>query len=428
MVFTSFYTVVDSLFITNFVSTTALAAINISFPIISLLTALGFMLSSGGMAWVSIKLGEGKKDKAIKDFSLIIYFGFFVIAVLVAIILPFIDPLIRMLGAKDAVLFKYTKDYLVLLLIMSPVFILQILFQNFLLVAGKGKLALVLTISSGLANIVFDYLFIVVLKMGIVGAALGTGIGYFVTAIYGCVFFLKNKNGLHLAKPSHDLKVITGTMGNGISEMVINLSVAVTTYFFNFLTLKYIGTDGVAAISIIMECQFLFSSIFYGFGMGSSPLIAFAWGAKKYKYTKNLLKLCFKINILFSVIMFGISFGGANIITRLFCKIDNPVYGITTYGLKLFSISFLFSGISEFTSSTFTSLGDGKRSGFIAFLRLFVFTVLFLTIFPVLFGITGIWLAVPAAETVMLLINIGFLYKLAKRLNVLHRNKQIGID
>ena len=428
MVFTSFYTVVDSLFITNFVSTTALAAINIGFPIIILLTAIGFMISSGGMAWVSIKLGEGKKEKAIKDFSLIIYFGFFIIVILVAIILPFIDPLIRILGAKDAILFKYTKDYLFLLLIMSPAFILQILFQNFLLVAGKGKLALGLTLSSGVANIVFDYLFIVVLKMGIVGAALGTGIGYFVTAIYGGVFFLKNKKGLHLSKPSHDFKVITGTMSNGVSEMVINLSVAVTTYFFNLLTLKYIGTDGVAAISIIMDCQFLFSSIFYGFGMGSSPLIGFAWGAKKYKYTKNLLKLCFKITILFSLIMFGISFGGAPLIARLFCKIDNPVYSITTYGLRLFSISFLFSGISEFTSSTFTSLGDGRRSGFVAFLRLFVFTILFLLLFPVLFGVTGIWLAVPAAELVMVLINIGFLYKLAKRLNVLHRNKQIGID
>jgi len=428
MVFTSFYTVVDSLFITNFVGTTALAAINIGFPIIIFLSAIGFMISSGGMAWVSIKLGEGKKEKAIRDFSLIIYFGFFITIVFVAIVLPFINQLIRMLGAKEEVLFKFTKDYLVLLLLMSPAFILQILFQNFLLVAGKGKLALALTISSGLANIIFDYLFIVVLKMGIVGAALGTGIGYFVTAIYGGVFFLRNKEGIHLSKPSHDFRVITGTMSNGISEMVINLSVAVTTYFFNFLTLKYIGTNGVAAISIIMDCQFLFSSIFYGFGMGSSPLIGFAWGAKKYKYTKNLLKLCFKINIIFSLVMFAISFGGANIITKLFCSVDNPVYSITTHGLRLFSISFLFSGISEFTSSTFTSLGDGKRSGFVAFLRLFVFTILFLTIFPMLFGINGIWLAVPAAEIAMLFINVSFLYELAKRLNVLHRNKQIGID
>jgi len=423
MIFTSLYTIVDSLFVSNYINTTALAGINIAFPLITLIDAFIFMMASGGVAWVSIKIGAGEKEKANHDFSLIVYFGLFITIFFVCLALPSLDSLVKFLGAKDPELFGYTKDYLLLILLLDPFFMLQIIFQQFLFVEGKGKFALILTLSSGLTNIFFDYLFIVVLNLGIQGAALGTGAGYCVSTLFAGIFFIRNKKGLHLTKPSRNFSVIRGTMSNGLSEMVTNLSTSLTTFYLNYLTLKYLGSAGVAAISIIFYCQFLFSSIFFGFSIGSAPLIGFGWGSQEYDYTKKLLKLCVKLVLIFSLTMFIIAFTGAEIITQFFCRPDNPVYGITTHGLRLFSLSFLFSGISIFASSAFTALGDGRRSAILSFVRVFVLTLFFLTVFPLLLGVDGIWLAIPAAEITMVAIDVFFLGQLAKRLNVLQQAK-----
>ena len=419
LIFTSLYTIVDSIFVSHFINTTALASINLAFPLFCLLGAFNFMISSGGNAWVSIRLGEGEKEKAKKDFSLIIYFGLALSIVLMLITIPNINFIVRILGANTNELFNYTKDYLIILLLFSPLFLIQVLFQGFLFVDGNGKLALFLTVLSGIANIIFDYLFIVVFDMGIQGAAYGTGVGYSFSAIGGFIFFLRNKNGLYLTKPSKNKRVIIGSITNGSSEMVTNISSALTTFIFNTLTLKYAGADGVAAITIILYCQFLFSSIFFGFSMGASPLIGYGWGAKRYDYTKKLLKLCFRFVIIFQLFMFILASTQSELITGFFCSPDNPVFDLSVHGLKLFSFGFLFCGISIFASSTFTALGDGKRSAILSFVRVFVLTLFFLLFLPTVMGLDGIWLAIPIAEALMIILDIIFLTKLNKRLSLL---------
>jgi putative MATE family efflux protein len=425
LIFTSLYTIVDSIFVSNYINTTALAAINISLPITSVLGAFYFMISSGGNAWVSIRLGMGDKDRANRDFSLIIYFGVLVAVLLELIILPNIDFIVKSLGAQSGDLYTYTKDYLFILTLFTPLFLLQIIFQGFLFVEGNGKLALILTVICGLANVLFDYLFIAILDLGIVGAAYGTSIGFLIGAIGGLYFFLKNKKGLHLGKFSRNMRVIVGTLTNGSSEMVTNVSTAITTFMFNALTLKYAGADGVAAITIILYCQFLFCSIFFGFSMGASPLIGYAWGAKKYKYTRDLLRLCYKLVIIFQLIMFAISITQASLIASMFTSSDNPVFELSTHGLRIFSFSFLFCGISIFSSSVFTALGDGKRSAFLSFVRVFVFTIFFLYTLPLIWGLDGIWLAIPIAEALMVIIDIIFLVKLSHRLTDFSHEKKL---
>ena len=420
LVFTSLYTIVDSLFISNYVNTTALAALNLAFPLIVITNAFAFMFSTGGCAWVSIKLGEGKKEQAIKDFSLIVAFAFVFAILLVIIIEVFLNPIVLILGATKET-FNYTKDYLKIVIFMSPFFVLQVIYQMFLFVDNKGKLAFRLVIISGLVNIIFDYIFIRFFNMGVKGAAWGTALGYLVWAVYGTLYFIKNKKGIHFTTPSKNKSVILKSTSNGMSEMVTSLSTSITTFYFNYLTLKYLGTDGVAAISIILYCQFLFSSIFFGFSIGSAPLIGYGWGAKKYEYTDKLIKLCFTLVIIFSILMFIVSFFGSNIITGLFCRPDNSVFNIAAHGLRLFSFSFLVCGISIISSTIFTSIGDGKRSATISFLRVFVFTILFLVILPKIWGIDGIWLAIPIAEGIMLFIDAIYLSNLRKKLAILEK-------
>jgi putative MATE family efflux protein len=418
LIFTSLYTIVDSLFISNYVNTNALAALNLAFPLITITSAFGFMFATGGSSWVSIKLGEKKEKQASKDFSLIVAFSFVVSIIIAAIIELYLTPIVHLLGATDET-FNYTRQYLGIIIFMSPIFVLQILYQLFLFVNNKGKIAFRLVVLSGLVNVLFDYLFMKVFGMGIKGAAWGTSLGYLVWGVYGTYYFFCHKDGLHFTTPSKNKKIITKSISNGMSEMVTNLSSSITTYYFNFLTLKYLGTDGLAAISILLYCQFLFSSIFFGLSIGASPLVGYAWGAKKYEYTDKLIKLCFRLVLIFSILMFGISFFGSNIVTGLFCRPDNPVYDIASHGLRLFSFSFLICGISIIASTIFTAIGDGKRSAIISFLRVFIFTLLFLTILPRILGTDGIWLAIPVAEFIMIFIDAFYLLNLSKRLKEL---------
>jgi putative MATE family efflux protein len=420
LVFTSLYTIVDSLFISNYINTNALAALNLAFPLITLTSAFAFMFSTGGCAWVSIKLGEREEEKASKDFSLIVVFSFVVSIVLALILELYLDPIVHFLGATEET-FNYTKQYLRITVLTSPIFILQILYQGFLFVDNKGKLAFRLVFISGVVNVIFDYIFIKIFGMGIRGAAWGTALGYLVWGVYGTYYFLRNKEGIHFSVPSKNKRVILRTISNGMSEMVTSLSTSITTFYFNYLTLKYLGADGVAAISILLYCQFLFSSIFIGFSIGASPLIGYAWGARKYEYTDKLIKLCFRLVFIFSLLMFGISFFGSNLVTGLFCRADNPVYDLAAHGLRLFSFSFLVCGISIISSTIFTSIGDGKRSATISFLRVFIFTLLFLTILPMIFGVNGIWLAIPVAEVIMIFIDAIYLSKLSKKLKILEK-------
>ncbi|MGH4038623.1 MAG: MATE family efflux transporter [Sphaerochaeta sp.] len=169
LVFTSLYTIVDSIFVSNFVNTDALAALNIAFPLITITTAIGFMFSSGGGAWIAIKLGEKKIEQASKDFSLIVSFAVAILILISTIVLLNLDAIVRALGAKDSSLFEYARDYLSIVILTSPLFILQIIYQQVLFIDNKGKLAFNLVVISGVANMIFDYIFIVKFGWGIKG-------------------------------------------------------------------------------------------------------------------------------------------------------------------------------------------------------------------------------------------------------------------
>ena len=166
MLFMGLYTIVDTIFVSRFVNTNALSAINIVCPVINLIVGLGTMLATGGSAIVARKMGAGEPKRAKQDFTLLILFGFILGVVIFILGIIFIDEIIYTLGA-DKVLFPYCKDYLTIILLFTPASMLQVLFQNLFVTAGKPTLGLVLSVSAGVMNIVFDYLFMVIFDMGI---------------------------------------------------------------------------------------------------------------------------------------------------------------------------------------------------------------------------------------------------------------------
>ncbi len=318
MIFMGLYTVVDTIFIARFIDANALSALNIVCPVINLIVGLGTMLATGGSAIIARKMGAGEQTRASQDFTLIISTGV-LIGILIAIFgTIFINKIIWELGASS-ILFPYCKEYLFILLLFTPANILQVLFQNLIVTAGHPEIGMILGVSAGVTNIFLDYVFIVLLQMGIKGAAFGTGIGYMIPAVIGLLFFSTRKGNLHFRKPVIDIFVLKESCMNGFSEMVSQMATAVTTFLFNGVMMKLLGENGVAAITIIIYMQFLLSALYIGFSMGIAPVISYNYGKQDEKQLKNVFSICIRF-------ILGVFFVVANYICLIFMQIHALFY------------------------------------------------------------------------------------------------------
>lgn len=397
MIFMSLYTIVDGFFVSRYEGANALSAMNIVWPLISTIIAIGVMFASGGSAIVARQMGEGKPEDANHSFSLIVFAALFFGTTCALLFLVFMDPIVHFLGASGS-LVKLCKDYLVILMIFAPMSVLQLLFQNFFVTAGRPKLGLVLTIAGGFSNMFFDYLLIVPFGMGVKGAAYATAASYCIPAIGGLIFFTLNRKGLHFTTPSRSMSLVAESASNGSSEMVSNLSGSVTTILFNLTMLELAGSAGVAAISAVLYCQFLMVSLFLGFSIGIASVISFHWGARNLPFLHRTLKHCACFVLFVSVLTAILSFSGSALICNIFFPAEQDVASLAAHGMQLFSFSFLFAGLNIFASSFFTALGNGRVSAAISFTRTFLFTIIGIIIMSYLWGLDGLWLAVPFAE------------------------------
>lgn len=414
MVFMALYQMVDAVFVSNFVSETALSALNIVYPLISFLIAVAVMLATGGSAVIAKKMGEGQAELARHLFSMVVLVGIIFGFVMMLVGHFFTTPLIHLMGSTPK-LDPYCYDYLYTLMLFSPCAVLQILFQTFFVTAGKPHLGLFSTILAGLSNIFFDYLFIVVMGLGVKGAAYGTVIGYCIPSVFGLVFFsLDRKGSLFFVKPTFSASVLAHICYNGSSEMVTNLSNAVTTLFFNLTMLHYLGEAGVAAITIALYAQWLLTSVYFGYTSGTAPIFSYNHGCQNHSQLHRLFVNSLRFITISSIVILAFSLFACSELVSIFVNPESEVFTITVDGFKLFAISFLFVGINIFSSGMFTALSNGKVSAIISFLRTFVFLLLSLWLLPLILDVNGIWLSVPLAELLTLGVSIAYFVKLRK--------------
>lgn len=410
MLILSIYTIVDSLFVSIFVSTDALAAINIIYPAYSIFGAVGMMLATGGSAIVAREMGKGNYEYARRTFSFIVTAGFIFSLLFSGAGFLFMDQIFAVLGA-DGILYEYCYDYFLPLLIFLPALMLQLLFEIYFVTAGHPKKGLALVIAAGLTNAFLDYLFIVVMDMGIGGAAWATGIGTTIPAIFGLVFFFKKDKLLYFARPIIRLRILVEASFNGASEMVTYMSTGFSTLLFNWTALLLLGVDGVAAVAILLYSEFLLNAVFYGFAQGIAPIISYNHGCTNRVKLRGVVLICIRFICIFSVIIFLVANLGASAIVGIFTSKSAEVNSIALNGFLIFSFSFLFAGFNIFASSMFTALSNGKVSAFISFLRTFVFIGLGILLLPRYFDVNGLWLAMPAAEILSLMIAAFFVWR-----------------
>lgn len=415
MIFTSLYGVVDGIFVSNYAGKTAFAAINLIWPVVMILGALGFMFGTGGSALVAKILGEQDKKHANRVFSAIVYTSALLGILLAVLGLLFIRPIVSLLGATGQ-LATDTVLYGSVLFFAVVTFILQNEFQSFLVVAEKPKMGLWVTVAAGFTNIVLDFFLIGVLGWGLMGAALATAFSQVVGCVIPLCYFLWNKKGiLRLGKPGWYPKELLKSCINGSSEMLSNISLSLVNILYNMQFYKIAGENGLSAYGVMMYINFVFVSAFLGYSMGVAPVISYHYGAKNTPELKNLLR---KSMVLLSVCSFAM-FISAEVLSvpfsAMFVGFDEVLYRMTCRGFMIYSISFLLSGFNIFASAFFTALNNGMISAILSFFRTLVFPVIAVWICPLFFGLDGLWGAVIGAETLAIFMSISFLLKNRKQ-------------
>lgn len=410
MIFTSIYSVVDGLFISNFAGKTPFAAINLIMPLFSVLGALGFMIGTGGTAIVSMKLGEGKREIANQYFSMLIYTSIAGGILLTIAGQLLLRPISILLGATGDIL-EYSVLYGRIVLSALTCFMLQNVFQSFLIAAEKPKLGLFITIAAGVANIILDALFVAVWKWGIAGAAAATSISQAIGAILPILYFSrKNSSLLRLTRARFDGKVFLKTCTNGSSELMTNISASIVTMLYNFQLMSIAGEDGIAAYGVIMYANFIFSAIFFGYAIGSAPLTGYHYGAGNHSELKNLFQKSVTLIGITGAVLTLMALLTSRPLSQVFVGYDAELFELTNHGFRLYAISFLLCGFNIFGSAFFTALNNGVISAAISFLRTFVFQIAAVLILPQILAIDGIWLAIVAAELLSFGITCLFFY------------------
>ncbi|MBQ2738313.1 MAG: MATE family efflux transporter [Clostridia bacterium] len=417
MIFTSIYGVVDGLFVSHFAGKSAFAALNFIMPFLCILGTPGFMIGAGGSAIIARQLGEGDRKRANRTFSLLVYASLVIGAVLVAVGLLTLEPIAELLGATGDMLDGCVR-YGRIIVIAVPFFILQMEFQTFFSLAERPTHGLLVTVGSGVTNMVLDALFIGVLSWGLEGAALATAISQAVGGIVPLIYFgRENTTPLKIGRCGLDIKALLNTATNGSSELLSNISMSLVGMLYNVQLMRYAGEDGVSAYGVMMYITMIFIAVFIGFSMGTAPIVGYHFGAGNTDELKNLRRRCIRLIIIFSLAMLAFAEAMAYPLSLLFVGYDEALMSLTARGFMIYSVNFLFAGLGIFGSSFFTALSNGLISAVISFFRTVVSQVALVLLLPLLLGVDGIWLSITLSELLSMSLTVFFLFKYKKRYN-----------
>lgn len=409
MVFTSIYGVVDGLFVSNFAGKTAFASINLIMPFLIILGAMGFMLGTGGTALVSRVLGEGDKEHANKYFSMITLFGILLGVILTVVGVLSMRPMAILLGATEAMVDDCVLYGRIVVCFLTS-FMLQNMFQSFLIAAERPKFGLLITLAAGVTNMVLDALFVGVFRWGIAGAAIATGISQTVGGVVPLMYFLFSKSSpLRLRWTKFEAQPLLRSCANGSSELMSNISGSLIGMLYNAQLMRFLGEDGVATYGVLMYVQFIFVAIDIGYSIGCAPIISYHYGARNHPELRNLLTKGLKVMGILGIVMTIAAISLSGTLANIFVGYDATLCELTRHAFHLFSFAFLLAGFNIFLSSFFTALNNGGVSAAISFLRTLVFQAASVILLPMALDVDGLWWAASAAEALAFVVSIGFL-------------------
>ena len=396
----------DPLFASNFLGTDALSAVNIAGPFLAIALAIGTMIATGGCALVSGRMGEGQMEKARQNFPFFMLFRVAISTLFCVLGILFRRPILYAMGADEA-LYHLCEAYAVPIFLLIPFAMVSIVLQIFFVAAGRPGLGFGLSIAGGVTNIVLDYVLLAVFPLGVAGAAYASAAGYSLQSVIGVAFFLVNRKGsLYFVRPKFDGRALGKACSNGMSEMVGMLAVTVTMIAMHVILMRLVGSDAVAAAAIILSAQTILSAGYAGYVQGVAPVVSYHFGAENFSELKRFTRAALKTVAGMSLLTFAIAFPLARPIALLFAENSAPVTEMAVRGTYIFAAAFLLMGFNLFASGFFTALNDGKTSAILSLFRTLISLILPLLILPRLWGVDGVWISMPVAEVLSILLSV----------------------
>lgn len=403
------YQVADGYFISNYIGPTAFAAESVIFPPLAVVAGVGLMFGAGGAAVLSQTLGEGNKEKANRQLSMITL-ALAVLSLILGVVLYILMPKIAAWVGAPEELIPHCVEYGRILAACMPFQILNAAFHPILITADKATLGFIVSIINAAINILLDWVAVGLLHMGLTGAALATGLAWVISAMIPLIYFFRKENPLHFGKIQWSWRDLGQTCYNGASEMADSISYAVVAIFFNARLLEYIGEFGVDAYAVSEYVSALFISVFFGISMSITPVVGYHLGNKNSGELQFVFRNGSRLMGIIGLVTWALSFGFAWQIAGFFVGYDPKLSELSVTALRIISFSFLLYGVTVFVSAFFTGLGDGKSSLIVALNKCLIMPMLGLLILPNLFGSTGIWLVTPFSELLALAVVVIILY------------------
>ncbi|MGL4742126.1 MAG: MATE family efflux transporter [Sarcina sp.] len=397
MVISGMQTVVDGIFIGNFVGANAMASISMAAPFLQITIGFGMLISIGAISYMGRSLGEGKTELTQNIFrTSTIILG--VVSVILSVAgMFFSKQIVSLLGANE-VLAADVATYIRILAIFILPMSMAFLFGFINRLVEKPELFFKGMIVSLIINIILNYILIGRLGLGVVGAAFATGVSYSVVLFVVIGPMLNKNNVINIFVGKFDKGTIWPVVYNGASEAVASVAAAVSAFLFNMAFINFIGENGIAAFTSINYVAQFGSFIVFGIADGIGSIISYNYGAKKFDRVKKIMSFSLKITAVVSIATFIILFFFSKPLVSIFIASEKEVLDIAVEGSKIYAFAFLLNGINTMCSSYFTSIGYAKESIIIAMARGLLFIVLGITFLPMLFDLGGVWLTVPFAE------------------------------
>lgn len=413
MIIAGAQTIIDGMFLGNYVGPNAMASVNIVQPFMQVIIGCSMIISVGSLSFIGRSLGDRNEKKAQNIFKTS-FILIIISTISISILGIFFSERIAFILGADQILLNGVVSYVKTISMFAPIIGLMFLFGFINRVVGRPDLYLKGMILSVICNVILDFLLIKEFGLGVRGAAIATGLAYVVAFFVVIKPMIDKNNIVNVFKGKFDKSVIVPVVYNGSSEGVTAIAIATTAYVFNMAFMQIAGAAGVAAFTTINYIGEFGVLIMFGISDGIGPIISYNHGYKDKDRVKETLNLALKISLIVGVILFFILFVFGKELVSMFAKGNEEVLKLAIDGSKIYAFSFLICGFNIIKSGYFTSIGDARASIVIAASRGIVFVILGIIILPNLIGISGVWLTIPFAEIVTIVISI-YLTKISSK-------------
>lgn len=404
MIGLSCYILADTFFVSKGLGSDGLAALNLAIPIFSFVNGSGLMLGMGGATKFTVLKAQGKNIKCNTVFTNTIYLAAVFSVIFIMTGFMFSQKITAILGADENI-FQMTNTYLKVILLFSPAFIMNNIVNCYVRNDGNPKLAMLGMLFGSFSNIIFDYIFIFPLNMGIFGAVLATGFSPVLGLCILSTHFIKKQNSFTFKPTALNAALMGENLSLGVPSLITEVSSGVVIIIFNALILKYKGNVGVAAYGVVANISIVVISVFTGIAQGLQPVASKAFGEQDFTKTRKSLKYAVVTVIIFSCIIYMIIFTLSSQITEIFNSERNcELQKIAELGLKLYFIGTPFAGINIIFAVYFSSTEKPVPAQIISVCRGFAVIIPTAFVMAYLFEVSGIWLAFPTAEVLVVIV------------------------